>query len=299
MNQIVLDDNLRAMAGLADGCANLVYMDPPFNTGHRQGRTRIKTVRDADGDRTGFGGHRYRSQTVGRLGFADAFDDFLGFLAPRLEEARRLLAADGSLFVHLDPHESHYVKVFLDGLFSRRAFLGEIIWAYDFGGRSKRRWPAKHDTILWYVRDPERYTFDYEAIDRIPYLAPALVGPVKAARGKSPTDVWWQTVVPTNGRERTGYPTQKPLPILERIVRVHSRPGDLCLDPFAGSGTLGEAAGKLGRRFWLCDENPEATSIMMTRLARFEPLLLQGTAQRGAGPASTAEQGWDGDPDPR
>lgn len=299
MNRIVLDDNLRAMAGLADGCANLVYMDPPFNTGHRQGRTRIKTVRDADGDRTGFGGHRYRSLTVGRLAFADTFDDFLGFLAPRLEEARRLLAANGSLFVHLDPHESHYVKVFLDGLFGRAAFLGEIIWAYDFGGRSKRRWPAKHDTILWYVRDPEQYTFAYEAIDRIPYLAPALVGPVKAARGKSPTDVWWQTVVPTNGRERTGYPTQKPLPILERIVRVHSRLGDLCLDPFAGSGTLGEAAGKLGRRFWLCDENPEATAIMMARLARFEPLLQRGTAQRGEGPASATERGWDGDPDPR
>lgn len=273
MNRIVQGDNLVALRGLADGCAKLVYMDPPFNTGHRQGRTRLRTVRDEQGDRTGFGGHRYRSEALGRLDFADTFDDYLAFLAPRLEEARRILAADGTLFVHLDPRESHYVKVYLDGRFGRAAFMGEIIWAYDFGGRSKRRWPAKHDTLLWYVKDPEHYCFDYEAIDRIPYLAPGLAGPEKAARGKTPTDVWWQTVVPTNGRERTGYPTQKPLAILERIVRVHSQPGDLCVDPFAGSGTLGEAAGKLDRSFWLCDENPEAVAIMTARLARFQPLL--------------------------
>jgi len=291
VNTIVQGDNLRAMATLADGCAALVYMDPPFNTGHSQSRTRIKTVRDEAGDRKGFGGHRYRSETVGRLDFADAFDDYLAFLAPRLEEARRILAPDGALFVHLDPREVHYVKVFLDGLFGRDAFMGEIIWAYDFGGRSKRRWPAKHDTILWYVRDPEHYHFDYEAIDRIPYMAPGLVGPVKAARGKTPTDVWWQTVVPTGGRERTGYPTQKPLAILERIVRVHSRPGDLCVDPFAGSGTLGEAAGKLDRRFWLCDENPDAVAIMMARLARFAPALQPGAADATGDPPPQAADG--------
>jgi site-specific DNA-methyltransferase (adenine-specific) len=271
MPTIVLGDNLRALDLLADGSAGLIYIDPPFNTGQRQDYRRIRTVQDDDGDRTGFGGRRYRSEPVSRQSYADSFDDYAAFLAPRLEAARRILAPDGSLFVHLDAREAHYVKVMLDGLFGRDCFQNEIIWAYDFGGRSRRRWPAKHDTILWYSRDPLDYVFDVEAIDRIPYLAPKLAGADKAARGKIPTDVWWQTVVPTSGAERTGYPSQKPLAILERIVRVHSRPGDLCVDFFAGSGSFGEAAGTWGRDFWLCDASEEALAVMERRLSRFGP----------------------------
>ena len=248
------------------GCARLIYVDPPFNTGREQSRTRVETTRDSNGDRNGFGGRRYRTQIVGKSGYADAFDDYLGFLEPRLEEARRVLADDGSLFVHLDAREVHYVKVMLDGLFGRASFKNEIIWAYDYGGRPRNRWPAKHDNILWYAKNPEKYVYNYDDIDRIPYLAPGLVGPEKAARGKVPTDVWWQTVVPTNGREKTGYPTQKPLPILERIVRVHSDPGDLVLDFFAGSGTTGEAAALNGRRYLLIDESDEAVAVMRRRL---------------------------------
>lgn len=272
MPTILHGDNLRALRALPDGLAALIYVDPPFNTGRRQARTRLRTVRDAAGDRTGFVGRRYRTEALGTTGFDDAFGDgFLDFLAPRLAEARRVLAPHGSLFVHLDPREAHYVKVHLDGLFGREAFMNEIVWAYDFGGRSKRRWPAKHDTILWYARDPAGYTFDYDAIDRIPYLSPGLVGPEKAARGKTPTDVWWQTIVGTGARERTGYATQKPLALLERIVRVHSRPGELCLDFFAGSGTLGEAAARHGRDFLLIDDNPDAVRIMAERLAPWSP----------------------------
>jgi len=272
MPLILHGDNLGALRTLPDGLAPLIYVDPPFNTGRRQQRTRLRTVRDDDGDRVGFDGARYRSEALGTTGFDDAFGDgFLAFLAPRLAEARRVLAPHGSLFVHLDPREAHYVKVHLDGLFGREAFINEIVWAYDFGGRSKTRWPAKHDTILWYARDPARYTFDHDAIDRIPYLAPALVGPEKAARGKTPTDVWWQTIVGTSSRERTGYATQKPLALLERIVRVHSRPGELCLDFFAGSGTLGEAAARNGRDFLLIDDNPDAIRIMAERLAPWSP----------------------------
>jgi site-specific DNA-methyltransferase (adenine-specific) len=262
-----LADNLAFLAAEPDARYDLVYVDPPFNTGGLQARTRTRVVRDDAGDRVGFGGRRYRTEAIEALAFEDAFEDFLGFLRPRLEALHRVLKPTGSLFVHLDAREVHYVKVMLDGIFGRRAFINEIIWAYDYGARSRRRWSAKHDTILWYAKDPERYTYTYEAIDRIPYLAPGLVTPEKAARGKTPTDVWWHTIVSPTGREKTGYPTQKPLGILRRIVRVHSRPGDLLLDCFAGSGSFGEAGAALGRHVTLVDVNPEAHRVMRARLA--------------------------------
>jgi site-specific DNA-methyltransferase (adenine-specific) len=271
VRRIVLGDNLEVLPALPDALADLIYIDPPFNTGKRQARRRLRTTRDAAGDRTGFGGRRYRSELVGTSEFDDRFDDYPAFLEPRLRHARRLLKPHGSFFLHVDCREVHYLKVQLDGIFGRECFMNEIIWAYDYGGRPRRRWPAKHDTILWYVRDPRRYTFVREAMDRIPYAAPGLVGPEKAARGKTPTDVWWHTIVPTNGRERTGYATQKPLGVLRRIVRVHSRPGDLCLDFFAGSGTLGEAAALEGRDFLLVDSSPAAVEVMRKRLAFAEP----------------------------
>jgi site-specific DNA-methyltransferase (adenine-specific) len=267
VHTIVLSDNLPVLRSLPDGCVRLVYTDPPFNTGRRQHRQRVVATRDDRSPRRGFGGRRYRTTEVGSPSFGDAYDDYLAFLEPRLVEVRRALAPDGSLFLHLDWREVHYAKVLLDRLFGRASFMNEIVWAYDYGARTRRRWPAKHDTILWYARDPRRYVFDYESVDRVPYLAPSLAGPEKAARGKTPTDVWWQTVVSPTGREKTGYPTQKPLALAERIVRVHSRPRDLVLDCFAGSGTVGEAAARLGRRFLLVDESEEAAGIMRRRLA--------------------------------
>ncbi|MHC4946930.1 MAG: DNA-methyltransferase [Planctomycetota bacterium] len=270
-NRIILGDNLAVLPTLDAGLARLAYLDPPFNTGRRQRRRRMRVTAEPDGERPGFSGRRYRVTPLDSPSFDDAFDAYLEFLMPRIEAVIRCLAPDGSLFVHLDPREVHYVKVALDGLLGRRSFMNEIVWAYDFGGRSRRRWPAKHDTILWYALDPDRYVFRYDDIDRIPYLAPGLVGPEKARRGKTPTDVWWQTVVPTSGREKTGYPTQKPRAILERIVRVHTEPDDTVLDPFAGSGTAGEAAALHGRRFVLIDERPEAVEVMTSRLASYEP----------------------------
>lgn len=288
MHRIVLADNLEVLRALPDGAVNLIYLDPPFNTGKVQRRTTVRTERadessedGGSGDRTGFGGRRYRTTELGTRAFEDAFDDFLGFLEPRLIECHRVLADDGSLFLHLDPRESHYAKVLLDGLFGRESFLNEIVWAYDYGGRSKRRWPAKHDTILWYAKDPAHYTYNYDAIDRVPYMAPNLVTEEKAARGKVPTDVWWQTIVPTSGSERTGYPTQKPLAILERIVRVHSNPGDLVADFFAGSGTTGDAAARHDRRFLLVDQHADAIEVMRTRLADWEPEVVGGTSEEG------------------
>jgi site-specific DNA-methyltransferase (adenine-specific) len=253
---------------LDDATFRLVYADPPFNTGRAQRRRTLATEAAADGDRVGFGGRTYRTRLLAESSYRDAFDDYLGFLGPRLEECRRLLDAEGTLYLHLDYREAHAVKLLLDEIFGRACFLNEIVWAYDYGARTRRRWPAKHDTILVYVRDPERYLFDAEAVDREPYMAPGLVTPEKAARGKLPTDVWWHTIVPTNGREKTGYPTQKPEGVLRRIVQASTRPGDWCLDPFAGSGTLGAVAAALGRHYVLVDEAAEAVAVMERRLGR-------------------------------
>ncbi|RIL04971.1 MAG: site-specific DNA-methyltransferase [Proteobacteria bacterium] len=270
MRKIAFGDNLDLLTGVPDGAAALVYIDPPFNTGRAQVRTSIKTVRDEHGgDRTGFQGKRYRTIKLGSSSYEDSFDDYLGFLEPRFKEARRILRADGSFFLHVDYREVHYCKVLLDQIFGRESFINEIIWSYDYGARSRSRWSAKHDNILWYAKDRENYVFRYDEMDRIPYMAPGLVGPEKAARGKTPTDVWWNTIVSPNGKEKTGYATQKPLAIIERIVRIHSNPGDLVIDFFAGSGTLGEAAARLGRSFLLIDNNPVAIKTMAKRLAPY------------------------------
>ena len=271
MIEIHFGDNLEVLQTLPDASFDLVYVDPPFNTGKRQSRTRLRTSRDPGGDRVGFQGRRYRTEKLGTSAFSDRFDDYAAFLAPRLQEGIRVLGAAGSLFVHLDYREVHYVKVLLDELLGRDCFMNEIVWAYDYGARSKKRWSPKHDNILWYVKDPRSYTFQYEEMDRIPYMAPGLVGPEKAARGKTPTDVWWHTIVSPTGKERTGYPTQKPLGVVERIVKVHSRPGDRLLDFFAGSGTLGVAAFEHGRDAVLVDDNPEAIEVMTRRLAHASP----------------------------
>lgn len=263
-------DNLDVTRRLPDGSFDLIYIDPPFNTGRVQSRTRIKTERDDEGDRTGFQGRRYRTTVVGKSSYGDRFDDYMVFLIPRLEEAHRLLSPTGSFFLHLDFREVHYAKVALDRIFGRECFVNEIIWAYDYGARATNRWSPKHDNLLWYAKNPNDYCFNYEEIDRIPYMAPSLVGKEKAARGKTPTDCWWHTIVSPNGKEKTGYPTQKPLGVLTRIVRVHSRPGDRLLDFFAGSGSFGEAGASLGRHVTLVDESDEAIAVMRRRFAHYE-----------------------------
>ena len=263
---VVHADNAEVLPALPDESFRLIYIDPPFNTGKVRQRTEISTVRSGDGDRVGFGGRRYRTVELGTTSYEDAFDDYLGFIGPRLEHARRLLTLDGTLYLHLDQREAHYCKVLLDQLFGRECFVNEIIWAYDYGGRSRRKWPAKHDTILVYAKDPDRYFFDQDAIERIPYMAPGLVSKAKAERGKLPTDVWWHTIVPTNGKEKTGYASQKPEGVLRRILSASSQEGDRVLDFFAGSGTTAAVAQKMGRRFVMVDSNEEAISVMARRL---------------------------------
>ncbi len=260
-------DNLDVLPGLPDEAFQLIYIDPPFNTGETQARRTLAMVPDPDGgDRTGFKGRRYRTRLLAESRYRDTFEDYLAFLEPRLREARRLLHASGTLYFHIDYREAHYCKLLLDELFGRECFLNELIWAYDYGAKPRRRWPPKHDTILVYVKHPRDYWFDAEAVDREPYMAPGLVTPEKVAKGKLPTDVWWHTIVPTNGREKTGYPTQKPEGIVRRMVQASTRPGDWCLDFFAGSGTLGAVAAQLGRRYVLIDESADAIAVMQRRL---------------------------------
>ncbi len=277
---VVLGDNAEVLPKLPDESFQLIYIDPPFNTGRAQRRLTLKTQRSDNGDRVGFGGRRYVTAVVGEQTYQDEFDDYLGFIGPRLEETRRLLRQDGTLYFHIDYREAHYCKVLLDQIFGRRCFLNEVIWAYDYGGRPKHRWPAKHDSILVYVRNPTHYHFDRDAVERIPYMAPGLVTPEKARRGKSPTDVWWHTIVPTNGREKTGYPSQKPEGILRRVVLASSSPGAWVLDFFAGSGTTGAVARQLGRRFVLVDDNPEAITVMQQRLGTSGVRFLAATGER-------------------
>jgi site-specific DNA-methyltransferase (adenine-specific) len=273
LDVVVEGDNLDVLPKLPDESFQLIYIDPPFNTGAMQRRRTLRTTRptpeggDGAGDRNGFGGRRYATVETGRMAYADVYDDYLAFIAPRLEQAHRLLTESGTLYFHIDWREAHYCKVLLDQVFGRDCFLNEVIWAYDYGGRAKDRWPAKHDTILVYVKTPGRHLFDQDAITRIPYMAPGLVTPEKAARGKLPTDVWWHTIVPTNGTEKTGYPNQKPAGVLRRVLEPSTRPGDWVLDFFAGSGTTGAVARAMGRRFVMVDANPDAVAVMRRRLA--------------------------------
>ncbi len=286
MNRIILGDNANVLGRLPEKFARLMYIDPPFNTGKAQKRDRIRVqATPGAGERGGFGGRRYDVEHVESGTYDDHFVDFEAFLMPRIEAALRCLTPDASVFVHLDFREVHYIKVALDRLLGRDRFINEIIWAYDYGGRPKNRWPAKHDTILWYALNPDDYVFNYDEMDRIPYMAPGLVGQEKAARGKTPTDTWWHTIVPTSGHEKTGYPTQKPLGVLSRIVKVHSRPGDVVLDFFCGSGTTGEAAARNGRGFVLVDDKLDAVEIAAARLADFAPECVgfTGPAQAKAG----------------
>jgi site-specific DNA-methyltransferase (adenine-specific) len=289
-DEIVLADNMDVLPTLMDASFQLIYIDPPFNTGKSQTRRTLETVGAEEGDRIGFGGRRYATRLLAESSYRDSFDDYLGFLEPRLREAHRLLGPTGTFYFHIDYREAHYCKLLLDEIFGRHCFLNEIIWSYDYGARSKRRWPAKHDTILVYVKNAASYYYDGESVDREPYMAPGLVTAAKAERGKLPTDVWWHTIVPTNGREKTGYPTQKPEGIIRRMVQASTRPGDWCLDFFAGSGTLGAVCAKLDRRYLLIVSDPEAVQVARRRLSHSEPVGVNGAANRSVTSPEAAGQ---------
>jgi site-specific DNA-methyltransferase (adenine-specific) len=271
LNSIITADNFSVLRKLPNECIDMIINDPPFNTGTTKVATVIKTEQDDKGDRVGFGGKTYKTIPIldKNASFSDSFDDYLGYLYPRMVDAHRALKPTGSLFMHLDYREVHYVKVMLDSIFGRDNFINEIIWAYDFGAKSKRKWPTKHDNILFYAKDAKKYYFDWNSMERIPYMAPGLAGEEKAKKGKVPTDCWWHSILGTNSRERMAYPTQKPVALYQRLIKVHTKPGDIILDPWAGSGTIGEAAAELGRSYILVDNNPEALRKMKARLKKY------------------------------
>lgn len=272
MNYLYQGDCVKVLQKIPSKTVRLAYIDPPFNTGKIQKRKRIKVTKVADksqATRVGFGGKMYKEEEQVSAQYTDTFADYSLFIKPVVQEIHRILTDDGSLFFHVNYREVHYCKVWIDEIFGRNNFINEIIWSYDYGARSKTRWSAKHDNILWFAKNRKNYCFNYNDIDRIPYLAPGLVGPEKAARGKTPTDCWWHTIVPTNGKEKTGYPTQKPLGIMNRIIKVHSNPGDMVLDCFAGSGTTGEAASVFKRNWILVDNNPDAIEVIKNRLKNY------------------------------
>ena len=275
-NKVYFGDNLPILQNMSSGSVDLIYIDPPFNTGKTQKRTQVQTTRSTNGDRTGFNGEKYQTVKLGTKEYSDIFDDYLEFLEPRLLESYRILSPHGILYFHIDYREVHYCKILLDQIFGRECFLNEIIWAYDYGGKSKSKWPAKHDNILVFVKNPKRYTFNVDNIDRIPYMAPGLVGIEKAKRGKLPTDTWWHTIVATTSKEKTGYPTQKPLGIINRIINTSSNKGDLVLDFFAGSGTTGTSCLELERKFILVDNNEQALQVMARRFKDYPSIEWMG-----------------------
>jgi site-specific DNA-methyltransferase (adenine-specific) len=250
MNQILQGDCLDLLPFVPEESCSLALIDPPFNTGVTQFRER-----------------KVWTQDEGQSSYADRFENYEDFLIPRIKASLHALTKNGSLFVWLDWREVHYIKVALDKLIGRKNFVQEIIWHWDYGARSRRLWSRKSNTILWYAKDPSAYIFRYEDSDRIPYMAPDMQTPERAKLGKTPTNVWFHTIVPTNSKEKTGYPSQKPIGVVNRIVKVHSNPGDTVLDFFAGSGTTGMSAVKLGRKFILIDQSETAVSLMKQRLA--------------------------------
>jgi len=270
-NNVFIGDNLLLLKELPSASIELIYIDPPFNTGKIQRRDNYKVIKSKNKKNNGFKGLGYDLEKTSTNQYLDKFDDFYNFINPRLEEAYRVLSENGSLYLHIDYREVHYIKIMLDKIFGRESFINEIIWAYDFGARAKKRWPAKHDNILFYAKNPKHFTFNTEHLDREPYLAPGLVTPDKAALGKLPTDVWWHTIVSPTGKEKTGYPSQKPEAIIKRIITASSNPKDTVLDFFAGSGTTGIVAKKLDRNFILADSNQQSIDVIKNRFKKDFP----------------------------
>jgi site-specific DNA-methyltransferase (adenine-specific) len=263
---IHLNDSLTVLQGMPDESVSLVYVDPPFGTQHIQ-RLRSLSSTQASTGTAGFGGRKYTHVQVSDMAYSDVHVDYIhDFLAPLLVETKRVLTKNGTLYLHMDWREVHYAKCYLDTLFGRDNLLNCLVWSYNWGGRGRNRFPRKHDDILVYVKDPKNYVFNWDDIDRIPYGSPELQkDPARAARGQVPTDVWCMQIIGTGSRERTGYPTQKPIRLVERIIKASSNPGDTVLDFCAGSGTTGVAAHNLGRNFVLIDNNSTAIDVMKKR----------------------------------
>jgi site-specific DNA-methyltransferase (adenine-specific) len=269
-SRLILGDNLSVMTSLLpefEGRINLLYADPPFFT-NRKFSARIGRGED--------------SRKPGKWQLAEGYQDhwdnldsYLDFLYQRLAVMYRLLAPNGTLYLHLDWHADAYARLLLDEIFGADHLLNEIIWAYHGPSPIRRAFNRKHDTILAYVKG-EDYTFNVDDV-REPYNANTVktfnaspkagFGKVPdLARGKVPEDWWYFPVVARLHNERTGYPTQKPIALLERIILASSNRGDLVADFFCGSGTTPYVAARHGRRFIACDGIFRALHTTRSRL---------------------------------
>jgi site-specific DNA-methyltransferase (adenine-specific) len=256
LNVVHKGSALDLLHSIPDESIDLIYTDPPFGTGNIQTMDRKKA-----------------GKTVSKIEYSDKYENYLDFLEPHLIQMHKVLKSTGTMYLHMDWRWVHYAKVMCDGIFGMENFLNEVVWSYNFGGRGKDRWPQKHDTILVYIKEMGKHTFNWNDIDRIPYAAPELqyVGRTKEeaekriAEGQVPTDVWSMSIVGTASKERVGYPNQKPQKLMKRAIVASSNVGDIVLDPFGGSGSTAAAAMEANRKFITGDSSPDAIQTMRNR----------------------------------
>ncbi len=260
---LYLCDNLTVMRGLPENFIDLIYMDPPFFTGkERKAKSRIRASEDSFEDT-----------------WTSDIDGYIEWLRPRLVETRRLLRSTGLIYLHLDWHAVHYVKVEMDTIFGYDRFINEIIWRYRTGGLSHNMFARKHDTILVYSKTSK---FKIEPWKEKAYTKSRYrkAGVVNYGSGETEffsdsrgvynfvnaSDVWEIPYINSQAKERVGYPSQKPELLLERIIASSTRPGETVADFFCGSGTTGVVAQKLGRRWILVDKSRDAVEVSRFRL---------------------------------
>ena len=294
-NTLYTSDNLYVLLGLDSGLVDLIYLDPPFNSkrtysapvGSKAAGASFKdmwTWKDVDEHNLDSLAVSHPDLTKFIAGAGEIHGKpmmaYLTYMSQRVVEMRRVLKDTGSFYLHCDPTAGHYLKIMLDGIFGKKNFIAEIIWSYAWGVRTTRRWNRKHDVILMYAKS-RIFTFNYSAVmekRREEVLRRLEFGSASATmaadRGKSgdrtmalPTDVWYIPTLNAMSKERTGYPTQKPLDLLKRIVLASSNEGDVVMDPFCGCATTCVAAQQLGRKWIGIDVEEQARNVLIRRLS--------------------------------
>lgn len=279
-NRFYSGDNLGVLRGFDAGSVDLIYLDPPFNSKRLYVGTKgsaaagasfkdIWTLDDVGAWQTELGDSDLTDylRTIARA-HSEPMMAYTIYMTLRIIELRRVLKETGALYLHCDPTASHYLKIVLDIVFGKDAFRNEIIWSYRTGGVSKKHWARKHDVILFYAKPKYQHNPMQERI----YYDKAFFTSKVDKTGKHYADVYlrdvWEDIKPllNLSKERTGYPTQKPVALLERIITASSQEGDIVLDPFCGGGTTCEAAAKLGRRWIGIDIEPRARELLAERL---------------------------------
>jgi site-specific DNA-methyltransferase (adenine-specific) len=289
-NTLYTNDNLFILSGLNSNLVDLIYLDPPFNSkriysapiGSKAAGSSFKdmwTWEDVNEEYLNALAENYPAlaEFIASIGaiHSEAMKAYLTYMARRIIEMYRILKDTGSLYLHCDPTASHYLKVVLDEIFGKNNFRNEITWCYGSGGASKSHFSRKHDTIFWYSKS-QKIIFNIDDV-REPYSSPEKSATPKKVGdkeyikmnplGRIPFD-WWQIPILTNSaKERTGYPTQKPLALLHRIIKASSNEGDIVMDPFCGCATTCVAAQQLGRKWIGIDIAEQCADVLVDRLS--------------------------------